>query len=250
MKMEKREELKRRKFIIKSFIFVIFIVIAVFQTVGDEVIVCGEPLYETGYMIQDVPVYETPDTSAAVVGISSINSRVYYCHDCEEGWNRLANGGYIQAGNISDTYNEDIVVSYDIPANTGKKSWMGCNLFGAGTRQAALQQMAMTDENGLRTVNGRYCVAIGSHFGTSIGQCFDLILMDGTRIPCVMGDQKADCHTDAQNIFTGNGCCSEFIVEQSALNPAAKQSGSVSSINGWNSPVMKILVYDINIINE
>lgn len=238
------------KILFKSLFLVMIVVIFIMQFLGDDTVVCGEPLYEVGYMAADTPMYEQPDNESEIIGLSSINSRIYYCHDCKQGWVRLANGGYIQAGNISDTYNEDIVVSYDIPENSGKKSWMGCNLFGVGTSQYTLQQMAMTDENGLRTVNGRYCVAIGSHFGTSIGQCFDLILMDGTRIPCVMGDQKADCHTDAQNIFTGNGCCSEFIVEQSALNPAAKQSGSVSSINGWDSPVMKILVYDINVINE
>ena len=94
-------------------------------------------------------------------------------------------------------------------------------------------------------VNGRYCVAIGSHFGCKIGQYFDLILANGEVIPCIMADQKANKHTDSANIITtSTNCLSEFIVDRNALNRDAKRDGNISSCcEEWKSHVVKIRVY-------
>lgn len=143
---------------------------------------------------------------------------------------------------------------YDIPPYPGMKKWMSHKLFGKSTKQYKLQQYAITDSSGLRGVDGLYCIAIGSRFGTKIGQRIDLVLENGTVIPCVMGDQKANVHTDASNTFSnsnGNPCCSEFIVDTAMLNRDAAKRGDTSFIYDiWNSPVDKIIVYDINILEE
>lgn len=203
--------------------------------------------YKTGYTTTDVYVKEKKSVDSENKDFFVQNTLVYY-NRIDDEWARLENGGYIQLNKISD---EKSAWRYQIPAYSGKKSWMGYNLFGSGTNQYALQQLAETDQDGLRKVDGRYCVAIGSHFGTVIGQKFDLVLENNVVIPCVMGDQKADCHTDSSNIFTQNGCCSEFIVDQTLLNSAAKQSGDVSSVSEkWDSPVVTVIVYDENALTN
>lgn len=142
--------------------------------------------------------------------------------------------------------------AYDIPPYPGIKKWMGYRSFGSGSKQYKLQQYCTTDSFGLRGVDGLYCIAIGSRFGTKIGQRIDLILKNGTVIPCVMGDQKADIHTDETNTFsntTHNLCCSEFIVDTARLKSEAAHRGDASFVHDiWQSPVVKIIVYDINIL--
>ena len=94
-------------------------------------------------------------------------------------------------------------------------------------------------------INNRYCVALGSYFGCEIGQYFDLVLVNNIVIPCIMSDQKADIHTDSNNIITiESNCLSEFIVDRNNLNKDAKRDGSISSCTEkWNSHVEKIIVY-------
>jgi hypothetical protein len=134
--------------------------------------------------------------------------------------------------------------------SSGFKSWTDYTKFGTKTRQYQLQQLAETEEEtGLRVVDERYCVAIGSYFGTEIGQCFDLVLKNGIRIPCVMSDQKADCDTDADGISsTSNGCVSEFTID-SSVNEEIRTSGDVSYAHeGWDSPVAQVIIYDKNLL--
>lgn len=143
---------------------------------------------------------------------------------------------------------------YDIPPYPGMKKWMSYKSFSKGSKQYKLQQYCITDSFGLRGVDGLYTIAIGSRFGTKIGQRIDLVLENGTVIPCVMGDQKANVHTDATNTFsntTRNLCCSEFIVDSRKLKSEAAHRGDTSFIcDIWQSPVTKIIVYDINVLEE
>lgn len=163
--------------------------------------------------------------------IFSLNTPVAYARSIEG----------IKSNKEDDEF--EIIEEYTIPEYSGKKTWMPYDIFGSSSNQYKLQQECTTDEEGRRLYKDRYCVAIGSHFNTSIGQYFDLELENGEIIKCVMADQKADCHTDASNIFTYNGCMSEFIVDTDTLNQDAKYSGSMSSIKDWDSPVVKLTVY-------
>lgn len=135
---------------------------------------------------------------------------------------------------------------YEIPKYPGKKSYMGDHLFGNATKQYQLQLKAVTDENGLRVVDGRYCIAVGTRFDTSIGQYIDLILENGVVIPCVVGDEKSDMHTDSTHTFSSNECCSEFIVHLENLDENAKRSGDISALqDSWKAPVKFIVVHDL-----
>lgn len=56
-----------------------------------------------------------------------------------------------------------------------------------------------------RKVNGRYAVALGSFYGSEMGTCYLIEFQqpDGStkRIPAILGDQKADQHTDAKHQY-------------------------------------------------
>lgn len=134
---------------------------------------------------------------------------------------------------------------YSVPTNNGFKSYMYYTaITSTNSLQYKLQRMAYTGNYGIRMVNERYCVAVGTAFGMQVGQCFDLVLQNGTVIPCVLADVKADGDTDSSNIFTGNGCCSEFLVDKEAFSSSARRMGDVSyCTNEWQSPVVWVHVY-------
>ena len=121
-----------------------------------------------------------------------------------------------------------------------------------GSPQYKLQHWyAHTGNYGIRMVNDRYCVAIGSHFRCSIGQYFDLVLANGTIIKCIKGDEKANKDTDGSNIFSRNGCATEFLIDRGALASSIKRSGDTSSAcKRWKSRVVKIKVYKNNILKS
>lgn len=144
-----------------------------------------------------------------------------------------------------------VLVSYDIPANSGFKTYMSYDVFSSSSSQGALQQLAVTDAEGIRVVNGRYCIAIGTRFESEIGQYVDLILANGVIIPCIVGDKKAAQHTDASNTFSPNGCCSEFIVDINLIKDEVKQRGNMSYNRAeWDSRVSCMTFYHNNALKQ
>ena len=133
---------------------------------------------------------------------------------------------------------------YKIPAYSGFKSFMNYTaLTSKSSMQYKLQQYAITTYDGFRMVNERYCIAVGTAFNAPVGQYCDLILENGTLINCVIGDIKADKDTDELHVFTKNGCCSEFIVDDDYLPNEILIRGNVSYLNPlWQSPVDKIII--------
>jgi hypothetical protein len=106
---------------------------------------------------------------------------------------------------------------------------------------------AYTAEDGIRMVEGRYCIALGSYFTKTIGQYVDVVLENGTVIHCILGDQKSDAHTDAAHIAHPDGSIVEFIIDKKLIDPLPRRMGSMSyAYEEWRSPVVQIIVYDIN----
>lgn len=117
--------------------------------------------------------------------------------------------------------------------------------------QYKLQQKAYTNEDGFRMINGRYMIATGSGVSHDIGRYIDIVLENGTVIPCVIGDAKDDAHTDQEfHIMTKkSNCVSEFLVDESVMNPDLLLSGNMSNYREeWNSKVVKFILYDKNFI--
>lgn len=142
---------------------------------------------------------------------------------------------------------------YKVPENTGFKSYMDYRTITAkNSYQYKLQdQFAYTGNYGIRMVEGRYCIAVGTYFTTDVGCYIDLVLENGTVIPCILADVKADIHTDKMNIASlYNGCVSEFIVDTPSLHKIAKRNGSISyCCEEWKSHVAEIIVYEKNIFD-
>lgn len=136
---------------------------------------------------------------------------------------------------------------YDVQPMSTFKSYMGYDcITSVESPQYILQQDAYDGDYGIRMIDNRYCVAIGSRFDCNIGQYFDIILSNGTEIKCIKADEKADIDTDETNTYTvkSNYCCTEFVVNTSLLIQKAKRCGSLGVIDGWDSEVCGIRVYN------
>ncbi len=152
----------------------------------------------------------------------------------------------------ADAPTQDTVpdIRYVLPQNTGSKSYMDWRKITCKTSyQYALQDYCSTNYRGIRTVNGRYCIAIGTFFDADVGQYVTLNLENGVSIPCIVADIKADVDTDERNIFTViNGCCSEFVIEADMLPYETRRSGDISTMyTNWNSPVYSIDIFNYKV---
>lgn len=138
-------------------------------------------------------------------------------------------------------------VDRDAPPNQRMKTYMDYRaITSTSSPQYKLQHtLAYTDEYGLRMVNGRYCVALGSYYTTTIGQYVDIELENGKIIRGILADQKSDAHTDALHQMHPDGSVVEFVIDGTVFDPASiKYSGDISYLNGWDSKVVNIRVYD------
>lgn len=125
---------------------------------------------------------------------------------------------------------EDNFIKYDTPNNDSFKSYMDYRTLSDKTSlQYDLQQQAYTDSlTGIRMVDNRYLIAVGSYYTTEIGVYLDVILENGTVIQCILGDVKNDKHTDSTNRQNPNGSVIEFIVDIDIINLTVKKQGDVS----------------------
>lgn len=103
-----------------------------------------------------------------------------------------------------------------------------------------LQQRAVTNQQGLRTYNGYYMVAVGTYWFDYVGQMLRITLSEGKVFYAIVGDVKDDRHTDANNQFTlENGCWVEFIIcgnwrsHNSNFCRTAARRGDVSHLGFW-----------------
>lgn len=138
------------------------------------------------------------------------------------------------------------VFSVGSAGNSNFKAWMDYKAITSVTSdQYKMQQNATTGEHGIRTLNGRYCIAVGSHYATTIGTKIDIVLESGTVLECVLGDQKANKDTDETNSYHEcDGSYLEFIVDGESLDHAARISGDVSSIDGFKGKITEIRVWE------
>lgn len=164
----------------------------------------------------------------------------------------------VQSGNELDVSTEDIseeteateaepetyeiVKEYPITDGNTTKTVLPYKAFGKRSNQAKLQSLCETNEVGLRMYDGRYTIAVGTYFNMQIGQYFDLVLNNGTVIPCIMGDLKADIDTDSRGLFTeASGCMTEFIVDRTYL---PNKNSATYCYEEWNSRVVNVVVYN------
>lgn len=133
----------------------------------------------------------------------------------------------------------------DVPSgDTAFKSYMSWRtITNKESYQYKLQKRCWTDANGLRRYKTYYVVALGSYYTDHIGERFRITTDDGSEFECVVGDFKADRHTDALNQYTpmdGRKCVVEFVVDMNVLDKTAKRMGDISYIEGFSGNIESI----------
>lgn len=106
--------------------------------------------------------------------------------------------------------------------------------------QYQLQREAWTDMYGLRRLDGFYCVALGSAFGSEIGARYIITLSTGYEFLAILADQKADVDTVDGHTRDRNGAVIEFIVDTNYLPADVRQMGDVSCVPGFAGEVTEI----------
>ena len=120
----------------------------------------------------------------------------------------------VEISEDSESENESLsYIDYDVPDNKVFKCYMDENtITDMSSDQYWLKQEYVLDyESGIYTVDGRYCCALGTYYGTEIGQTFDIVMESGDIIPCILADIKSDKHTDYLHQYTvANNTIVEF----------------------------------------
>ena len=135
--------------------------------------------------------------------------------------------------------------TYGTPSNNSFKSYMSYRaITDKNSKQYKLQKKAKTNSKGIRTVNGRYCIAMGSYYATKIGTKIDLVMKNGKVIKCILADQKANRDTDATHRYTSDGSIVEFIVDIDRLPKKVKLMGDMSyAYKGMKGNIKTVRVY-------
>lgn len=184
-------------------------------------------------------VAESDSVSVSSVAESSVPESSV-AEETEVNSENQENGTETEATEQPETY--EVIKEYPITDGNTTKTVLPYKAFGKNTNQAKLQSLCQTNEVGLRVYDGRFTIAVGTYFNTAIGQYFDLVLENGTVIPCIMGDLKADIHTDSRGLFTeASGCMTEFIVDRTYL---PNKNSATYCYEEWNSKVVNVIVYN------
>lgn len=146
----------------------------------------------------------------------------------------------VETEKLKEEISKNKYVSYD--SNLDFKSYMSYKaITNKSSKQWKLQQIATTNEYGIRCVDGIPMVAIGTGWGLWVGDVALVTCKNGNSFKVIVGDIKSDAHTDAERKTTvSNGCRLEFIVDTDVLDSKAKLMGNVSVLSQYNGYVVSI----------
>lgn len=189
-------------------------------------------------------IRQKPNTQSKVMGTYYYGDKIKVTY-VNDDWAKIKKSKYY----ISRKYITEKEISYsiyDAPSNSYFKSYMDYRMITSTiSKQYKLQRSsAYTGNYGIRMVNGRYCVAVGSYYTTKIGTYLDIVLENGEVIHAILADCKADKDTDVTNRLHPDGSAVEFVVDCSSLNKAIRNSGDVSTVNNWDSSIDYIKIYN------
>lgn len=89
---------------------------------------------------------------------------------------------------------------------------------------------AYTDKTtGLRMVDGRICIAVGTFYASNIGTKLNLVMANGSVVECILGDVKSDAHTDPTHRYQAqDGSVAEMIVDYSYFHSTSQYPKELS----------------------
>lgn len=140
---------------------------------------------------------------------------------------------------------EDVsLLAYDVPLCENFYGYMDYRaITNTNSDQYQFQQICWTDSQGLRRQGDDYVVALGSYYSINIGDRFLVSLDTGITYTVVLGDCKADCHTNPTNqyVVVGNKInIIEFVVDTNALDYTVAQSGNIGTYKNLAGNVVSI----------
>lgn len=90
-------------------------------------------------------------------------------------------------------------------------------------------------ETGIRMVDGRYAIAVGTGWGFVIGDYIDVVMENGTVIPCIMGEAKSPYETDSNHYYhLYDGSVVEMVIDGTYF------SGTSQYPEGLNGTVLEL----------
>lgn len=130
----------------------------------------------------------------------------------------------------------------EVPKHNNFKSYMGYrSITCKASKQYKLQQKAKTGKYGIRTIKGRYLIALGTYYTKNVGDKFDIKLSDGTILKCMIGDIKSDRHTDSKRQKQKyDGSIIEFITDPSKMPSYVKRAGSYTACEKFSGSIKEI----------
>ncbi len=125
---------------------------------------------------------------------------------------------------------QPIGIEKEVPPNNSFKSYMDADTIKSrNTDQYKLKAKYVLDsQTGIWTVDGRYCIAVGSYYTQSIGTYIDVVMENGSTLHCILGECKRNRDTDCTNRQNPNGSVIEFIVNISSMPAMAIKMGDCS----------------------
>lgn len=143
-------------------------------------------------------------------------------------------------------YENQDYIELEAPINSSFKSYMSYKaITSKSSDQYKYQKKAETNELGIRCIEGRYMIALGTFYCTKIGTKIDVILETGVVLECILGDVKDDAHTDSsrqQQLYDKSVV--EFIVDIDKLEEVSRLMGDMSYSSNFEGDVMFIRVYE------
>lgn len=142
-------------------------------------------------------------------------------------------------------------IVYQVPeCDTNFKSYMSYRaLTVKNSPQYKLQQHCWTDKMGLRRQTDDYVIAVGTYYSNTIGDRFLIELDNGFTFTAIVGDIKANRHTNPTNQYTAvynwddsfkSANVIEFLVDIPYLPREVKNLGTVSSIEDFDGNIVSM----------
>lgn len=225
----------------RRYFFFIVVMMAIVMSLGTKAKAGVKAKTTIMYVKNDVAIRKEPLKKSQKTGkLYSLDS--VRTMGTKEGWTKISHKGktrYVRRKSLTKKKPKYIVKSTPKNAFKSYESFRGLRY-----SQGRLQKKAHTDKNGLRKVDNRYCIALGSYYTTKIGCKIDLVMSDGQVIKCILGDQKSDRHTDSRHQkHRTDGSLVEFIVDKNKLNRQVKRYGDISKLSQFKESVRKVRIY-------
>ena len=161
------------------------------------------------------------------------------------------NANNVKSKTNKDNENAETLEDMQIPiCYTSFKSYMDYKcITNKASDQYKLQLSAWTDNMGLRRVDDYYLVAMGTYYSDTIGDKFRITLEGDKTFDVMIGDIKADIHTDKNNmyspVYNSDGSFKsanviEFIIDKKTISKKVKLWGDVSAYDEFAGNIVKI----------